>query len=97
MLVCLCHPLTDRQLGELVDDGADTVEEIGRRCGAGTSCGACVEDLAEAINEKAMAAGGLDAAGRSLCSRLGARGHASVAPRCSASLVSVRSRARDAA
>src|SRR5687767_9549967 len=31
MLVCLCHPTTDRALDAVIDDGARTVEEVGRR------------------------------------------------------------------
>jgi bacterioferritin-associated ferredoxin len=52
MLVCLCHPTSDRDLDAVIDDGASTVEEIGRRCGAGTGCGTCVADLRERLVEK---------------------------------------------
>ena len=49
MIVCLCHPTSDRDLDAVIDDGARTVEEIGRRCGAGTGCGSCLEELRERL------------------------------------------------
>ena len=52
MLVCLCHPTSHRDLDSIIDEGARTVEEIGRRCGAGTGCGACVDDLRERLSTK---------------------------------------------
>jgi len=52
MLVCLCHPSSDRAIDAVIDDGARTVEEIGQRCGAGTGCGACVDELRERLQQK---------------------------------------------
>lgn len=52
MIVCLCHPTSDRELDAIIDDGARTVEEISRRCGAGTGCGACVGELRERLQAK---------------------------------------------
>jgi bacterioferritin-associated ferredoxin len=49
VLVCLCHPTSDRDLDTVIDDGARTVEEIGQRCRAGTGCGACVEELRDRL------------------------------------------------
>jgi bacterioferritin-associated ferredoxin len=45
VLVCICHPTSERDLDAVIDDGARTVQEVGQRCGAGTGCGACLEDL----------------------------------------------------
>ena len=36
----------------MIDEGARSVEEIGQRCGAGTGCGACVEELRDRLNAK---------------------------------------------
>jgi bacterioferritin-associated ferredoxin len=47
VIVCLCHPTSDRDVDAIIDEGARTVEDIGRRCGAGTGCGACVGELHE--------------------------------------------------
>lgn len=52
MLVCLCHPASDRDIDAVIDDGARTVAEIGRKCGAGTGCGACVEELRDRLHAK---------------------------------------------
>ena len=52
VLVCLCHPTSDRDLDTVIDEGARTVQEIGQRCGAGTGCGACVEELRDRLQMK---------------------------------------------
>ena len=52
MLVCLCHPASDRDIDAVIDDGARTVAEIGRKCGAGTGCGACVDELRDRLAAK---------------------------------------------
>jgi len=52
VLVCLCHPASNREIDSVIDEGARTVEEIGQRCGAGTGCGACVDDLRERLSAK---------------------------------------------
>jgi bacterioferritin-associated ferredoxin len=52
MIVCLCHPTSDRDVDAMIDDGARTVEEISRKCGAGTGCGACLSELRERLNAK---------------------------------------------
>jgi bacterioferritin-associated ferredoxin len=52
MIVCLCHPTSDRDVDAIIDEGARTVEDIGRRCGAGTGCGACVGELHERLTAK---------------------------------------------
>lgn len=62
MLVCLCHPASDREIDAVIDDGARTVAEIGRKCGAGTGCGACVDELRDRLHAKG--AGSLTACSR---------------------------------
>jgi bacterioferritin-associated ferredoxin len=52
VIVCMCHPTSDRDLDAIIDDGARTVEEISRRCGAGTGCGACLDELRERLVAK---------------------------------------------
>jgi bacterioferritin-associated ferredoxin len=52
MIVCLCHPTSDRDVDAIIDEGARTVEEISRRCGAGTGCGACLGELHERLHAK---------------------------------------------
>lgn len=52
VLVCLCHPANERDIDAAIDDGARTVQEIGRKCGAGTGCGACVDELRDRLAAK---------------------------------------------
>lgn len=49
MIVCLCHGVRDRDLDAAIASGAATVEEVGRACGAGTGCGACVPDVEDRL------------------------------------------------
>ena len=62
MIICVCHPTSDRDLDAVIDDGARTVEEIGRRCGAGTGCGTCVGELRERLQSRGANDGGRDCA-----------------------------------
>jgi bacterioferritin-associated ferredoxin len=52
MIVCFCHPTSDRDVDAIIDEGARTVEDIGRRCGAGTGCGSCLDDLRERLSQR---------------------------------------------
>jgi bacterioferritin-associated ferredoxin len=49
MLVCLCHPASERQIESCIQEGARSVEDIGEMCGAGTGCGACRDELRECL------------------------------------------------
>ena len=45
MFVCLCRGVTLRQVEDARRGGADTLDQLQRRCGAGTGCGACHDTL----------------------------------------------------
>jgi bacterioferritin-associated ferredoxin len=50
MFTCICHAVTETEIIEAVDNGADTVEAVAEATGASTGCGSChdrVEDLIE--------------------------------------------------
>jgi bacterioferritin-associated ferredoxin len=49
VIVCLCHGVRDRDIDAVIGDGAETVEEIGAECGAGTGCGACIPELEDKL------------------------------------------------
>lgn len=49
MIVCLCANVSERELVEIIAAGATTVKEVGRRCGAGTGCGACKPLIRECL------------------------------------------------
>lgn len=42
MIVCHCHGVTDKVIVDEIVAGADTVDQVGARCHAGTGCGGCV-------------------------------------------------------
>jgi bacterioferritin-associated ferredoxin len=52
MIVCHCKALNDVVIRSVIEqaarsgDGACSVDEVGRRCGAGTDCGGCREVIA---------------------------------------------------
>jgi bacterioferritin-associated ferredoxin len=50
-LLCSCHLVSDREVAALVERGHDTVDAVGDACGAGSSCGGCVESI-EAVVER---------------------------------------------
>ena len=60
MIVCLCKNVSSRVIDECIDEGATTVEAVGRACGAGTDCGGCHCDIEEQL-------------GRADCERSGTR------------------------
>jgi bacterioferritin-associated ferredoxin len=62
MIVCLCYPASDREIDAVIDDGARSVEDIGRKCGAGTGCGTCVGELRERLVSRGANGCGRDCA-----------------------------------
>ena len=54
MIVCQCKGITDRQIRALVHRGYDSVERIGRACGAGTECGGCCLTIAAVIQQERL-------------------------------------------
>jgi bacterioferritin-associated ferredoxin len=54
MFVCHCRALTDREIGEEIAAGARDLDEIGRRCGAGVTCGGCCPLLEELLDKAAQ-------------------------------------------
>jgi bacterioferritin-associated ferredoxin len=53
MYVCHCRAVTDHTIDGEVERGADTVEELAARCGAGSECGGCWPALEELIERHA--------------------------------------------
>ncbi|HSD10327.1 MAG TPA: (2Fe-2S)-binding protein [Candidatus Binatia bacterium] len=46
MIVCHCAAVTDRTIERLIGEGASSVAEIVRRCGAGRRCPPCRDEIA---------------------------------------------------
>ncbi|SDQ25024.1 (2Fe-2S)-binding protein [Actinopolyspora saharensis] len=55
MYTCICAGVTEPEVRACIHAGADSVEEIGDRCLAGTGCGTCVERLEELLEENRAA------------------------------------------
>jgi len=56
MIVCLCANVSERELVATITAGATTVKEVGRKCGAGTGCGACKPLIRECLSRCRAAA-----------------------------------------
>jgi len=57
MFLCHCRAVTDREIREAIAAGARDLDEIGRHCGAGITCGGCCPLLQEFLDQAAMRAG----------------------------------------
>jgi bacterioferritin-associated ferredoxin len=53
MIICHCKGVTDRSIRKAVRDGAISLEEVGRACGAGSSCGGCQNAVSDLIHVEA--------------------------------------------
>ena len=49
MIICLCHGINCQSLKRLTQEGCNTLKSIQKKCQAGTSCGACIPQLLEAL------------------------------------------------
>lgn len=51
MYVCLCRAVTDRQIRESVENGANNFREVREELDVGTCCGRCVPEARELIDQ----------------------------------------------
>ena len=54
MLVCHCHRIGDRTIRECIRNGARTVDEVSRSCGAGTTCGGCRPAIGALVGDETL-------------------------------------------
>ena len=52
MIVCSCYAVSDRTLDKLIDEGARSLPEIRRACGAGGDCGSCQRQIQKMIDKR---------------------------------------------
>jgi len=64
MILCQCAGVEEDTVRRLIRDGAGTVEEISRRCGAGQTCPPCQSEIAKLLKLTAEVEGDLGALGR---------------------------------
>jgi bacterioferritin-associated ferredoxin len=57
VIVCLCHAVSSAQIEDTVEDGARSVDDVADRTRAGTTCGACREDVHEILVDAGFACG----------------------------------------
>lgn len=50
-IVCNCYSITNGTIKEAVDNGATTLEEVQEATGAGTVCGACLDDVQRLVEQ----------------------------------------------
>jgi bacterioferritin-associated ferredoxin len=67
VLVCHCKVVFDREIREVIDDGAQDVFDVADICEAGTVCGGCVPAICELLGQPVV----LDAAPVPLPVRVG--------------------------
>jgi bacterioferritin-associated ferredoxin len=51
MYICHCRAVSDRTIRAEIELGAIDEDDIGERCGAGTSCGSCVDEIRRLCHE----------------------------------------------
>ena len=50
-IVCNCYSITNGGIKEAVDNGATTLDEVMEATGAGTICGACIDDVKRLVDQ----------------------------------------------
>jgi len=53
MIVCVCEGVSDREIRASIQQGATSVNELGRRCKVGLDCGRCREMIRGMLGDRA--------------------------------------------
>ncbi len=56
MILCHCAAVTDRTVARIIEEGARSVADVTRRCGAGRCCASCREEIAAMLYSAGAAA-----------------------------------------
>ena len=51
-IICFCQDITYEEIVTAIKNGAHTVDDIGDVTEAGITCGGCIEDLEEILEEE---------------------------------------------
>ena len=51
-MICHCEQVTYGSILEAIDNGADTLDKLGDATLAGITCGYCIEELEEILEEE---------------------------------------------
>lgn len=49
-VICSCFQVTNGMIKDAVDAGANTLEEVQEATNAGNACGACLDEIQEAVS-----------------------------------------------
>lgn len=52
MYVCLCRGITDQDIKDAIQDGAETYRDIREQLDLGTCCGRCAPEARSILNEE---------------------------------------------
>jgi bacterioferritin-associated ferredoxin len=55
MYVCVCHAVSDRQIREVVDQGARSLFEVQCQLPVGSCCGRCTDTASKVVSEHLLA------------------------------------------
>jgi len=55
MFVCICSAVSDRQVEAAISSGADTLDALAAKTGAGACCGSCRPLLLDIIEQQTCA------------------------------------------
>ncbi len=56
-IICHCELVSDKKVKAVIADGAQSIDDIAARCGAGANCGGCWEGLSALLMETERAPG----------------------------------------
>jgi len=51
-IICFCQDITYEEIVKAIKNGAHTIDDIGDVTEAGITCGGCIEDLEEILEEE---------------------------------------------
>ena len=55
MYVCICTGVTERDIAEAIDNGAQTLSDLQQELGATTGCGTCMEFTQDLLDQSLAA------------------------------------------
>lgn len=65
MYVCICNALNSRAVNQAIDDGAETVGQVYKACGASPQCGKCKFMIREMLDDRTPLSGSVHRAAAS--------------------------------
>lgn len=51
MFICLCHAITDKQIKQAIEEGADDIALLMETLDVATQCGSCFETVVDMVEE----------------------------------------------